>query len=95
MHWSPSQNEKYSLKSYHLLWLKCLVNTKIQWDFNPAVEKKIFNTFYLKCLIKKPFYFQSTTPSCTDLILTNKKQFFKNSVLEVMISDHHSLVVTA
>ena len=54
------------------------------------------NTFDLECLIKKPTCFQSTSPDCIDLILTNKKEFFKNSdVLEVGISDHHSLIVTA
>ena len=43
----------------------------------------------------------STNPSVYSfntsvLILTNKKEFFKNSnVLEVGISDHHSLIVTA
>ena len=50
----------------------------------------------MECLIKKPAWFQSTSPSCIDLILTNKKEFFKNSnVLEVGISGHHSLIVTA
>ena len=53
------------------------------------------NSFGLECLIKKPTYFQSKNPSCIDLILTNKKDLFKNSnVLEVGISDHHSLTIT-
>ena len=47
----------------------------------------------MECFIKNPICFQATSPSCTDLILTNKKEFFKNSnFLEVGISDHHSLV---
>ena len=49
----------------------------------------------MECLIKKPTCFQSTSPSCIDLILINKKEFFKNSVFEVVISDHHSLILTA
>ena len=54
------------------------------------------NTFDLECLIKKLTCFQSTSPKCIDLILTNKKEFFKNSnVVEVGISDHHSLIMTA
>ena len=54
------------------------------------------NTFDLECLIKKPTCFQSTSPSCADLILANKKEFFKNSnVLELGISDRHNLIVTA
>ena len=69
-------------------------------DFHLTAENKnlkvFMNTFDLECLIKKPTCFQSTSPNCMDLILTNKKEFFKNSnVLEAGISDHHSLIVTA
>ena len=54
------------------------------------------NTFDLECLIKKPSCFQSSNPCCMDLILTNKKELFKNNdVFEVRISDHHSFIVTA
>ena len=54
------------------------------------------NTFNLDCLINKPTCFQSANPNCINLILTNKKNFFKNSnVLEVGISDHHSFITTA
>ena len=54
------------------------------------------STFDLQCLIKKPTCFQSVNPRCIDLILTNQKNFFKNSnVIEVGISDHHSFIVTA
>ena len=50
----------------------------------------------LECLIQRPTCFQSSNPTCIDLILTNKKQIFKNTdVIEVGISDHHSLIVTA
>ena len=46
--------------------------------------------------MKQPSCFQSSNPTCMDLILTNKKEFFKNTgVIEVGISDHHSLIVTA
>ena len=66
-------------------------------DFSLTVENKnlkiFMNAFDLECLIT---CFQPTSPSCIDLILTNKKEFFKNSnVFEVGISDHHSLIVTA
>ena len=75
-------------------------NVMLIGDFNLTAENKnlevFMNTFDLECLIKKPTCFQSTSPSCIDLILTNKKKFFKNSnVLEVGISDYHSLIVTA
>ena len=50
----------------------------------------------MECLIKKPTYFQSAKLNCVDLILTDKKELFKNSnVLEVGISDHHSFILTA
>ena len=75
-------------------------NVMLIGDFNLTVEKKnlevFMNTFDLDCLIKKTTCFQSTSPSCIDLISTNKKEFFKNSDdLEVEISDHNSLIVTA
>ena len=54
------------------------------------------NLFDLENLIKKPTCFQSKNPSCIDLILTNKKDLFKNyNVLEVEISDHYSFIITA
>ena len=69
-------------------------------DFNLTVNNKnlgvFMNTFNLDSLINKPTCFQSANPTCIDLILTNKKAFFKNSnVLEVGISDHHSFITTA
>ena len=68
-------------------------------DFNLTVKNKnleVFMTTFDLHLMKKPTCFQSTSPSCTDLILTNRKELFKNSdVLEVGISDHHSLIGTA
>ena len=99
----PSQNEKYFLENLSLaltkISCKCENVTLIR-DFNLTVENKnlkvFMNTFELECLIKKPTCFPSTSPSCIDLILTNKKEFFQNSnVLEVGISDPHSLIVTA
>ena len=74
-------------------------NVMLTGDFNLTVENKdlevFMNAFDLECLIKKSTCFQSTSPSCIDLISTNKKEFFENSVFEIGISDHHSLIVTA
>ena len=69
-------------------------------NFNLAIDNKglenFMTTFDLECLIKKPTCFQSSNPTCIDLILTNKKEFFKNTdVIEVGIFNHHSLIVTA
>ena len=63
-------------------------NVMLIGDFNLAVENKdlevFMNAFDLESLIKTPTCFPSTSPSCIDLILTNKKEFFKNSkVFEV------------
>ena len=69
-------------------------------DFNLMINNEslenVMTTFDLECLIKKPTCFQSSNPTCIDLVLTNKKDFFKNTgVIEVGISDHHSLILTA
>ena len=68
-------------------------------NFNMTIENQnlaaFMNSFGLECLIKKPTCFQSKNPSCIDLVLTNKKDLSKNSdVLEVVISDHQSLIIT-
>ena len=52
--------------------------------------------FNLESLINTPTCFQSDKLRCIDLILTNKKNLFKNSkTFEVGISDHHHLVLTS
>ena len=98
----PSQNEKYFID--HLS--KTLGQLSRQYDktvligdFNLTIDNKslenFMTTFDLECLIKKPTCFQSSNPTCIDLILTSKKVFFKSTdVIEVGISDYHSLIVT-
>ena len=52
-------------------------------------------TFDLECLIKKPTCFQSFKSNLHYLILRNKKEFLRTlDVIEVGISDHHSLLLT-
>ena len=55
-------------------------NVMLIGDFSLTPENKnlevFMNTFDLEWLINKPICFQSTSPSCIDLILTNKKEFF-------------------
>ena len=98
----PLQNEKYFLDNLSLALTKMSCeygHVMLVGDFNLTVENKnlqVFMTTFDLHLIKKPTCFQSTSPSCIDLILTNIKELFKNSdVLEVGISDHHSLIGTA
>ena len=69
-------------------------------DFDLTIDNKSLEnfmpTFDLECFIKKPTCFQSSNLTCIDLILTNKKELFKNTdVIEVGISDHQSLIVTS
>ena len=46
-------------------------------------------------LIKKPICFKSTSPTTTDLFLTNRKGcFMKSSTNGTGISDHHKLIYT-
>ena len=52
-------------------------------------------TLDLECLIKKPTCFQSSDPTCINLILTNKGFFKSTDVIKVGISDHHSLIAIA
>ena len=68
-------------------------------DFNLTINNKriqnVMTTFDLECLIKKPTCFQSSNPTCVDLILTSKKEFVKNTdTIEIGISNNHSLTVT-
>ena len=64
--------------------------------FNNKSLKNFMTPFVLGCSIKKPTCFQSSNPTCIDLILTNKKESFKNTdIIEVGIFNHHSLIVTA
>ena len=55
--------------------------TMLIGDFNLTIDNKTFenfmSTFDLECLIKKPTRFQSSNPTCTDLILTKKKDLVK------------------
>ena len=76
------------------------MKTLLIGNFNMTIENKnlevFMDSFGLECLIKKPTCFQSKNPSCIELILTNKADLFKNSiVLEAGISDYHSLFITA
>lgn len=94
--------------SYVSEYLDHHLKTKIfYWSFNKNIRsfdltianeslENVMGTFDPERLRKNPTCFQSSNPSCRDLILTNKKGFFKNTrVIEVGIPDHHTLIVTA
>ena len=68
-------------------------------DFNLCTEHQhldaLIQAYDLNNLINKPVCFQSNTPTCIDLILTNKKHLFKlSNTFETGISDHRKLVST-
>ena len=68
-------------------------------DFNLPVENShletIIQAYDLSSLIKKPTCYQSRTPSCIDLILTNRKHLFQlSNTFETGLSDHHKLICT-
>ena len=68
-------------------------------DFNLTPEDKnlqhFADTFSLPHLINKPTYFKGS-PNCIDLIITNRKSYFKNTCVVVTgISDFHKLTAVS
>ena len=57
--------------------------------------ESFLQAYNLTSLIKETTCFQSSNPSCIDLILTNQKNMYKlSNTSETRISDHHELVST-
>ena len=69
-------------------------------DWNSTVKEEqmtnFCDTYNLKNLINEPTCFKSTdNPSSIDIILTNKKHSFQNSItVETGLSDFHKMTVT-
>ena len=66
-------------------------------DFNLPVDNSDLEAFMqaydFSSLIKKTTCYESNTPSCIDLLLTNWKSLFKlSNAFETGLSDHHKLV---
>ena len=99
---SPSQNDIEFLRIISLIldyYLPTYENFVVIGDFNLLVEKShlevIILAYDLSSLIKKPTCYQSHTPSCIDLILTNRKHLFQlSNTFETGLSDHHKLICT-
>ena len=66
------------------------------WDFNLCVDLQApIENYELNNLINGPTWYQSNNPTCTDLILTNKKDLFKLSdTFRTSLSNHHELIST-
>ena len=75
-------------------------NILLLGDFNSTVTEKDMKEFCemynLENLIKGPTCFKSVdNPSSIDVMLTNKKSSFQNSmILETGLSDHHKMTIT-
>ena len=67
-------------------------------DLNLSVDNSYLEDFTqgydLGSLMKKPTCYQSSTPSCIDLILSIRESLFKWSNTFETLSDHHKLVCT-
>ena len=68
-------------------------------DLNLPVENShleaIIQTYDLSSLIKKPTCYESHTPSCIDLILTNRKHLLQlSNTFQTSLSNHHKLICT-
>ena len=98
----PSQNVIEFLNRIALIidyYLQTDENILAIGDFNLSVDNSHLEAFMqaydFSSLIKKPTCYQSITPSCIDLILTNRKSLFKlSNNFETGLSDHHKLVCT-
>ena len=102
MYKPPSQSDREftnRLSSIIDYYLPKYENLILIGDFNLSIENQhldaLIQAYNLNNLINKPTCFQSNTPTCIDLILTNKKDLFKlSNTFETGISDHHKLVST-
>ena len=68
-------------------------------DFNLSSDdvplESFIRAYNLGSLIKEATRFQSSNPSCIDLVLTNQKNMYKfSNTFETGISDHHKLIST-
>ena len=99
----PSQNELSFINEIKLslnFFSSSYENFLLLGDFNLSREnpnfKNLFNSFDLESLIKTPTCYKSlSSPTCNDLILTNKKNLFmKSSTVETGMSDFHKLTTT-
>ena len=93
--------KRYEIISMRLnVFQKRYENFIILGDFNSEINEdaiKDFSVIYnFKSSINQPTCFKNPqSPSCIDLILTNKSMSFQNtSVIETVLSDFHKLTVT-
>ena len=80
--------------------MACYDNILLLGDFNATIHDEAMKDFCelydLENLIREPTCFKNAeNPSSIDVILTNSKNSFQNSIaIETGLSDHHKMVVT-
>ena len=89
-------NRIFSIIDYYL---RAYENILAISNFNLSVDKSHLEAFMqvydFSTFIKKPTCYQSKSPSCIHLILTNRKSLFKlSNSFETGLSDHHKIVCT-
>ena len=97
----PSQDSEFFLNSLTVIldhFTKAYDNYLIMGDFNLEPHDKrlgyFLNSNNLVNLVKTNTCFKGSG-SCIDLILTNRKYFFKNTTsYETGLSDHHYMILT-
>ena len=98
----PSQNNSLFLENMSKnlsRYLDSYENITLSGDFNMTPEDKnlqhFTDTFSLEHLINEPTCFKGS-PSCIDLIITNRKSYFKNTCVTVTeVSDFHKLTAVS
>ena len=98
----PSQNNSLFLENMSRnlsRYLDSYENITLLGDFNMTPEDKNLEhftyTFCLEHLINEPTCFKGS-PSCIELIMTNRKSYFKNTCVTVTgISDFHKLTAVS
>ena len=100
----PSQCSKYYyneiskiLDEYSLVYDNILLTGDFNEETTQVNTKSFLETFNLSNLVKVPTCYKSlSNPRCIDLILTNKKMSFKNTMtFDLGLSDFHRLIVTS
>ena len=99
IYWSPSQDSEFFLYSLTIVldhFTKTYDNYLTMGDFNlkPHDKRLGQSSNNLVNLVKTNTCFKGSG-SCIDLILMNRKYFFKNTTsYETGLSDHHHMIVT-
>ena len=98
----PSQNDIEFLNRISLIidyYLRTYENILAAGDFNLSIDnthvEAFMQAFDFSSFFKKTTCYQSNTPSCIDLVLTNRKSLFElSNTFETGLLDYHKLVCT-